>query len=190
MLMLIGALFSAVLSIAIFKEYSDDGTELIIVSKPINRTKIIITKFIMFIVFSIAFALLSIFIGLATFAFQTGKDHPNLVGSLIFSMFISNLIFTLVFGFIAILVSLFLNKVWTILLNVIIVTCLTIYSTVTLVVAKTPAKVAGDNTNYVQTIKYITNQGQIQSAAALTPIDIDDLSNPLSFDNVDGQIAK
>ncbi|GHU33447.1 hypothetical protein FACS1894166_08920 [Bacilli bacterium] len=111
MLMFVGALFSAVLAIAIFKEYADDGTELIIVSKPINRTKIIVTKFVMFIFFSMAFALSSILIALATFAFQQGKDNPNLVGSLILSVFVANFMFTIVFGFFAIVISLFLNKV-------------------------------------------------------------------------------
>ncbi|GHU47732.1 hypothetical protein FACS1894218_2780 [Bacilli bacterium] len=188
--MFIGALLSAVLGIAIFRDYSDDGTELIIVSKPINRTKIIVTKFVMFVTFSAGFASLSIFVDLGTFAFQSAQDNPSLVGSLILSTIISNFIFTLVFGFLAILISLFMNKVWTIILNIIIVTLLTIYSMVTLVVAKNPSQVASDHTSYVNTIKYINNGGSVDMAAALSPIDVNNLQNPLAFDNVTDQITK
>jgi ABC-type transport system involved in multi-copper enzyme maturation permease subunit len=61
--MYVGALFSAVSSIFIFKQYRDDGTELIISSKPLTRKVMIITKFVLYISFCLTFSLVASMIG-------------------------------------------------------------------------------------------------------------------------------
>jgi ABC-2 type transport system permease protein len=109
MLMYVGALLSAILSISIFRDYRDNGTELIVVSKPINRQKIVFSKLIIFIISSIGFALASCLICLFTLTFNEVSGYQAF--SLMSSVFIANAIFCLIFGFIATVVSLFLNKI-------------------------------------------------------------------------------
>ncbi|GHU33443.1 hypothetical protein FACS1894166_08910 [Bacilli bacterium] len=72
-------------------------------------------------------------------------------------------------------------------MNVIVITLLTIYATVTTVTVKTPGELANKHSSYVSTIKYLTNQGTIQLGAALSPIDVDNESNPLAFNDNKGQ---
>ncbi len=42
---MMAALFTAVLAVNVFKDTNEEGTELIIMSKPISRFKIVVTKF-------------------------------------------------------------------------------------------------------------------------------------------------
>jgi ABC-2 type transport system permease protein len=109
MLMYAGALLSAILSIAIFRDYRDNGTELIMVSKPINRQKIIFAKLLIFIITSIGFALVSCIVCVFTLGFKEVNGYQTF--SLVISTFIANAIFCLIFGFIATVISLFLNKI-------------------------------------------------------------------------------
>jgi ABC-2 type transport system permease protein len=104
-----GALLSAVLSISIFRDYHDNGTELIVVSKPITKRKIIFTKLLIFILTSIIFALISSLFCLFTLTFSQVTGYQ--VFSLIASVFLSNLIYCVIFGLIATVISLFLNKI-------------------------------------------------------------------------------
>jgi ABC-2 type transport system permease protein len=109
MLMYAGALLSAVLSISIFRDYHDNGTELIVVSKPITKRKIIVTKLLIFILASAIFALISSLFCLFTLTFKEVSGYQAI--SLAISVFLSNLIFCIILGFIATVISLFLNKI-------------------------------------------------------------------------------
>jgi ABC-2 type transport system permease protein len=109
LLMYVMTIFGAIVSIAIFKEYRDDGTELILVTKPINRTKATVAKFVLFFVFAFSFSLLSLINAPFTFIFKdvTAVQVSNLVVSMLFA----NFIILIIFGMLATLISLFANKI-------------------------------------------------------------------------------
>jgi ABC-type transport system involved in multi-copper enzyme maturation permease subunit len=107
--MYVGAIFSAIVSIAIFREYRDDGTELIISSKQITRTRIIIIKFAVLITFMIGYCVLLTTLPLMTFSFSSVTNYQ--IMSLIASIFLANFIFTIMFATIATFISIFMNKV-------------------------------------------------------------------------------
>jgi ABC-2 type transport system permease protein len=102
-------IFGAIMSIAIFKEYRDDGTELILVTKPINRTKATVAKFILFFSFAFIFSLISLINAPITLIF---KDvTADQASSLALSMMFSNFMVLVIFGMLATLISLFANKI-------------------------------------------------------------------------------
>jgi ABC-2 type transport system permease protein len=109
LLLCVASIFGAIISIAIFKEYRDDGTELILVTKPINRIKATIAKFTLFFFFTFGFALISLINAPITFIF---KDVTvDQVNSLVFSMMFANFIVLVIYGMLATLISLFANKI-------------------------------------------------------------------------------
>jgi ABC-2 type transport system permease protein len=69
--------FCSVLAVAIFRDPIDDGTELITISKPISRKKIMLSKFIVFVTFCMFLALMSSLIvaGGSFFPFNTTQDE-------------------------------------------------------------------------------------------------------------------
>jgi ABC-2 type transport system permease protein len=105
----VAVIFAAITSIAIFKDYRDDGTELILVSKPINRTKSTVAKFLLFFVFVFGFSLISLVNAPLTFIFSGVTDAQ--VSSLTLSLLFTNFIVLVIFGMMATLVSLFANKI-------------------------------------------------------------------------------
>ncbi|MDR2822965.1 MAG: hypothetical protein LBV37_00300, partial [Mycoplasmataceae bacterium] len=165
--MYIGALYAAVQSIAVFKEHRDNGSELIVVSKPINRIKIVSTKFAAYISFCLFFGVVSSLFMLFVFCFS-GVTSAQVFG-LVFSVLITNSIFMLIFGFLGTFTSIFLNKIWTILINVIMVVLLVIYSTVCMATVKTPLQLAQSSKHAVISSEYLSRDNKPHSTVILTP---------------------
>lgn len=171
-LMYISALFSAIASIFIFKQYRDDGTELIIASKPLTRTTMIITKFVLYISFCLAFGLMASMLGWITLIFNQISAYQAF--SLFISIFLANAIICLILGFVSVFVSLFLNRVWTILINIAVVILCAIYSIVNMLVTTTAASYLANHEHPIVTTSYANEKGEIKNAAFMTPkIDID-----------------
>jgi ABC-type transport system involved in multi-copper enzyme maturation permease subunit len=61
--MYVGALLAAVFSISVFHDYIEDGTELIITSKPITRIKMTFAKFSVVVTLVTIFCLISTIFG-------------------------------------------------------------------------------------------------------------------------------
>ncbi|MDR0674793.1 MAG: ABC transporter permease [Mycoplasmataceae bacterium] len=183
-------IFGAIISIAIFKDYRDDGTELILVTKPINRTKTTIAKFMLFFSFSFAFALITLINAPITFIFKdvTAAQVSGLTLSLLFS----NFTILITYGMLATFVSLFANKIWTILGNVIVVVLLSIISTVNALVIKTPAALAKKDGYAIVSVQYLSNDEKFRSFAALTPtIEMgEDMLPTISFTTIEQEKAK
>lgn len=137
------ALFTAVLAINVFKDSNEEGTELIIISKPISRQKIVWTKFLIFFTFCLLLNLTAVFVAVLTI-FIPGSDQQFYWG-LIVSMFIGNVVSFGVFGSIAILLTVNFAKVGVIITNIIISLVFLIYQILTLFVFKTPLKAITDD---------------------------------------------
>ena len=101
----------------IFKTSQEDGSELIISSKPISRFKIIFAKFLCFFIIALILSILSATI--LCFGFLVPESNYHLVISLIISVFFLNLIALMVFGGLLILLSLKLGKVGLIAISVV-----------------------------------------------------------------------
>lgn len=140
---MVAALFTAVLAINVFKDTNEEGTELIIISKPISRIKIVFTKFLLFGFFCLMINLSTVL--LSAFTIFLPKTEPRFYVGLLVSMFIGNAVTFAVFGSISILLTVKFAKVGVIVANVIISLIFLIYQTLTLFVFATPAKLLDDN---------------------------------------------
>lgn len=139
---MIASLFTAVLAINVFKDTNDDGTELIIISKPISRFKIVMTKFLLFGLFCLMINITAVI--MAAFTAFLPRTEPQYYVGLLVSMFIGNLVTFAVFGSLSILLTVKFVKVGVIVTNILISLVFMIYQTLTLFVFSTPAKVLDD----------------------------------------------
>lgn len=120
---LVGNSLVGILSFLIaFKDGESDGTELLIISKPITRVQIVLTRMIFFSVLSIFIGLISLaFSGIAYEIINSNKFHflynKNMY---LLGMFGSSILSFFIFGFIATGFSLFLSGKNTRILTVII----------------------------------------------------------------------
>ncbi|GHU47749.1 hypothetical protein FACS1894218_2840 [Bacilli bacterium] len=133
------------MAVVIFRDPLEDGSELIIVSKPINRMKLIAVKIICYLVHSVAILL----VAMITMAFMycfgdksatntSGIDFamvPKMGGGL----FIGGFIVILFFGGIAIIVNGVFNKVGILIITIGIGILMLIISTVAPLITTTPA---------------------------------------------------
>jgi len=132
------ALFTAVLGIHIFKDGLEEGTELIIISKPLSRFKVTFTKFMIFATFCLMVNVSSLIITAFTVFLPT--TEIKFYWGLIVSMFIGNLVAFGVFGSIAILLTIKFAKIGVIITNIIISLIFLIYQCLTLFVFSIPIK--------------------------------------------------
>ena len=151
-LLFICAIFTAVLAIGIFRDTNEEGTELIIISKPISRMKIIFGKFIAFFIMCLILNLATCIIVCITLLLPSMQ--PTWFWSLLGSVFVGNVITFLVFGAIAILLCLIFNRIITILLNSLIITGLFVYQILTLFLFDTPLMLMLDDGMFPYTYVY------------------------------------
>ncbi len=112
------SLWCAILAVLIFRDSIEDGMEIIIMSKPLNRTRFIAIKFLFFISIVVMINIVSILIVCFTMCFGVYDYWANPTGisvanffSLIGSITIGNTVCAAFFGSIAILISLNGGKV-------------------------------------------------------------------------------
>ncbi|MCQ3915405.1 MAG: ABC transporter permease subunit [Mycoplasmoidaceae bacterium] len=140
---MVASLFTAVLAINVFKDSNEEGTELIIISKPISRFKIVVTKFILFGFFCLLINLTTVL--LSVFTIFLPRTEPQFYVGLLVSMFIGNAVTFAVFGSISILLTVRFAKVGVIVTNVVISLVFLIYQTLTLFVFSTPSIILDNN---------------------------------------------
>lgn len=148
---MIASLFTAVLAINVFKDSNEEGTELIIISKPISRFKIVATKFVLFGIFCLMINLSTVI--LSAFTIFLPRTESQFYVGLLVSMFIGNAVTFAIFGSISILLTVNFAKIGVIITNIIISLLFLIYQTLTLFVFSTPAKIMDDN--YMSASSYI-----------------------------------
>lgn len=162
-LLFICAIFCGIVASYIFRESAEDGTELIIVSKPISRIKIIFSKFMAFFIISIFVALMcEIVVLMCIFVPQMQKDYML---DLALSVFIGNMVIFMVFGSIAILLAICFNKVIVILINTGIVLIMFVFQILTLIVFDSPLTITLKNgvaPNSITTYKKDENGNNVE----------------------------
>lgn len=152
------ALFAAMTAVIIFRMPREDGSELLICSKPIHHYKLVTAKFIIFIITCVGYSLVS---GLfACFAFCLPTNYWTVL-SMMISMFAISCIFSFLYGGIAILVSIKHGKLWMIVLNMIIVLITNIVFLVGAIGLKEPATVISDTkTTTSSSVSFVNRNNQ------------------------------
>jgi ABC-2 type transport system permease protein len=105
----IGSIFSALISIYIFKEYNDNGTELIISSKPLTRIKVVCMKFSACLTLLLTSSIL--FASISSLLLLTSSASGSQISGFLFSVITSGFALMLIYAMIATLVSFVLGKV-------------------------------------------------------------------------------
>ncbi len=155
----ISCIFSSLLILGIYKDFRDDGTELLIVSKPISRNKVQGAKALTYLTCAITLSLLASFFGLFIYCFDVpGYQQSGLIGSL----FLITLIVQLIFGGIILLVSIYLNKIWVIMFGLLLCVFSNIYHVIIKYadVVKTPTDEYFNNGDtQIATYDYLNDDG-------------------------------
>ncbi len=162
------SILSSVIVVYIFKAPQDDGSELIICSKPLDRKKMIWSKFfvsgLMFLFFSIITAIFCLFAMIPNGVSKSG------VAFLMLSCFVGNIVNFIFFGSIATFFSIFWNKIVVIIANIIVVVLMVIYYTVQLAISESPAsKLTKNNVNTVHTSWYVDKSNKAHGSAYILP---------------------
>lgn len=162
----ISAIFSSLLILAIYKNFRDDGTELLIVSKPISREKMLLVKAAVYLTWSLMFSLATTFIGLFIYCFDVPSNQQS---GLIGSIFFTTLIFLIIFGAITLIVSIYLNKIWVILFSILLCAFSNIYYVIIKYadIVKTPTdSYLSSGDTQISTMNYLNSDGWTYSQYA------------------------
>ena len=184
-LIILSAIFSAIMAVYIFREAQEDGTELLICSKPLERKKMIASKFICFGLLLVMFSILPVLILL--FAYIVPQNSIMAVTWLIVGLICGNLVSMLVFGAVAALFSLAFTKVVVIVANVSLIIVLAIYSTVTIATAQSPLGKMLNSRKYAATqIVYFDNDNNAKGSSYILPTSTD-IEEMLKVATIQGQ---
>lgn len=131
------SLFSAIIVINIFKDINEEGTELIIASKPLTKMQITIAKFLLFVTVAILISLSALIISLFTIFLPCMEKQ--FFWNLVTSMFIGNMVAFCFFGSISILLSTKFVKIGIIIINALFCLIAFIFQCLTYFVFSTPS---------------------------------------------------
>ncbi len=155
----ISAIFSSLLILAIYKDFRDDGTELLIVSKPISREKMLLIKAAVYLSFCLIMSTAAMLLGLFVYCFDVPSSQQS---GLIGSIFFVTLIFLVIFGAITMIVSIYFNKIWVILFSILLCAFSNIYYVVIKYanIVKTPTDAYLDKGDtQITTVNYLNADG-------------------------------
>ena len=184
-MVMIAAIFSAMIAVYIFREPQEDGTELLICSKPIERSKLIMAKLITYIIFLLVFSIVPELIFLIMFAFP--QFNVQSIGWLMIGFMCGNIVSMLFFGSIAALFSLKFNNIDVIVANMALVIVIGIYNTVIIATAPTPlGKMVQDKKYAASVVPYIDKNNKTKSASYFLPTSTD-IASLIKIANLEGQ---
>lgn len=139
LVVVVGAVFSY-FAIEIYRSPIEDGTELIILSKRIKRSHIFVTKYLVFFLVTIALAFCGSVISLFSYATFYGVYRDNLL--IFVGIFVASVVIGLLFGNIAILLSLYTRKIVSFLIVIGSIFLVTIASIVSAIIVESPGRIA------------------------------------------------
>jgi len=115
--MIIISILCAVIAVIVFRDPRDDGSELIVSSKPLERRKVIFIKFLIYTLYMLIVIVSSMILALFLMCFgDKSQSNPNgfdfdKLGPLEGTLFIGSAITALLFASIAVIISIFGSKV-------------------------------------------------------------------------------
>lgn len=170
------ALFAAMTAVIIFRMPREDGSELLICSKPIYHFKLISAKFIIFVITCVCYGLVSALF--CCFGFCLPTNYWTVL-SLVISMFTISCIFSLLYGGIAILTSINYGKLWMITGNMVIVLITNIIFLIGAIGLKEPATVITDTkTTTSSSVSFINRNNQQTNSNYIVSLNNDSFGLP------------
>lgn len=152
-----GISFVSLITVYVFKEPEEDGTELLIVSKPIRRWQVILGKFSIIIFWIIAFNII-IFIAcisiVQTDTFSLSKERINFS----LSMGIGGMVVSSIAGMIVIFISSYVGKIGSVAIGIATASLFPIISNIIVQVSK------ADATKPFNSASYLINEKQANEA--------------------------
>ena len=135
---LFAVLSVSTIAIQLFRAGIDDGSEIIIIAKPISRSSIVWGKLFVFLSLSVLISGVASF--LCCFTIWTNHGGKVIGDSVTLGAFLGTLIIYLIFGSIAVMLSLVVKKLGTILITVGLFCVLIVYGMVASFTITTPSK--------------------------------------------------
>ena len=135
---LFAVLSVSTIAIQLFRAGIDDGSEIIIIAKPISRSSIVWGKLFVFLTLSLAISGIASF--LCCFTIWTEYGGKVIGDSVTLGAFVGTLVIYLIFGSIAVMLSLVVKKLGTILITIGLFCVLIVYGMVASFTINTPAK--------------------------------------------------
>lgn len=116
LLMLLVAAVISVIAVEIFRTPIDDGTELLIVSKPISRKEIVFTKLLIFLIYVILISIIGSIIAAFTFLNRSSSKEDST--TLLLGVFLGTVVNGLLFGSITTILSIYFKKIISMVISV------------------------------------------------------------------------
>ncbi|EGZ31766.1 ABC transporter permease [Malacoplasma iowae] len=116
LLMLLVAAVISIIAVEIFRTPIDDGTELLIVSKPISRKEIVFVKLFIFLLYILLLSLIGTII--ASFAFLNSSSSKDDSTTLVLGVLLGTIVNGLLFGSITTILSIYLKKIVSMVISV------------------------------------------------------------------------
>lgn len=155
MIVLIISILSTLLGIILFKSPIDDGTELLIVSKPLSRWEILTTKIIIFFILSIIISILgSIF---SSFIFLNSNTIIENNWFIVLGFFVGSFISFLFFGFLSLIICLFAKKIFVFISVCGLATLFFLITTLNSLMATNPIKLMTADRKYINSNIWIND---------------------------------
>ena len=142
-LMFCMAMIASFTAIEIFRTSIDDGTELLTVSKPISRIEIVFVKICVYMLYIVSIGLISTLFSLFIFTTNIGEPAEN--GLIVGGVFLGTVIIGVIFGSLAILLSIYLKKTIALLTTISISFLLMIYSVFLSFIVQSPVVTIKEN---------------------------------------------
>lgn len=162
------AIITSLFAITIFKESWENGSDLIISSKPLKRDKLILIKYY---AFSTYIGIISLVAALLSFTLLfTNSFSASTMFSIFFSILISNVLIFFLVGMIALLVAIWTTKVWSILITISFTFFITFYNLISIIIFPPTIVNLERNGYYVyNTNNFEYNDGEEKYVASLIP---------------------
>lgn len=116
LLMLLVSSVISVIAVEIFRTPIDDGTELLIVSKPISRKEIVFTKLLIFLIYVVSVSIVGTIITAFTFINRSSSRQDST--TLVLGVLLGTVVNGLLFGSITTILSIYFKKIVSMVISV------------------------------------------------------------------------
>lgn len=156
LLMLLVAAVISVIAVEIFRTPIDDGTELLIVSKPISRKEIVFTKLLIFLIYVILISIVGAII--ATFTFLNRSSSREDSTTLLLGVLLGTVVNGLLFGSITTILSIYFKKIISMVISVGISFALLIMTFLGSFTIKSPVQILQDRGYTISPLTILDNE--------------------------------
>ena len=156
LLMLLVAAVISVIAVEIFRTPIDDGTELLIVSKPISRKEIVFTKLLIFLIYVISISIVGAIIAAFTFLNRSSSREDST--TLLLGVLLGTVVNGLLFGSITTILSIYFKKIISMVISVGVSFALLIMTFLGSFTIKSPVQILQDRGYTISPLTILDNK--------------------------------